>query len=559
MEQQLGGADRANPKKDGETVTFEEAITRTGFGKFNYVLMLGCAMGQFGVVFQLYVTSYLLPSVQCDFKINAQEKGLLTSISYIGVMLGSYLWGLLADTRGRKTVLVATLLLDAVCGVISSFAPSFYVFLALRFLNGFFICCPGAVIFPYVGEFFNSRNRAPAIMAVSIYLPLGLLVLPGVAWLVIPQPWSLALPWGDYGSWRMLVAVSSLPSALGCLLTAAVLPESPKYLMARGEEGSTLRVLRRMFAMNTGRDPADYQVQHIIPDDDSTESISKKSLMQQVKNMWFEQTLPLFKMPHIKRSLLFFVYEFGVFGCFNSLALWAPDIFNNMASFSLANGRPGTVCEAMAAVTFGPDEQRGNQTMEMFAQNSSDAPNVWFYNVSSRVIDSSAENAFQRNFSEAGLMDTETCEVTINPETFVNSLIISTAMVFMTIGLGVALRWIKQKPIMLTFLSIAFVSSLTINSVRNDTAVLGLVCLFFCFCATSGSVMLSAAVDLFPTNLRGMAVCLGMMMARAGVVVGSQVIAALVENNCSVVFYCQAGMILGCAILAFLLPDKNRK
>ena len=56
---------------------------------------------------------------------------------YTGMVIGSYIWGCLADTKGRKVVLIATLLMDGLVGVVSSFVQYFSIFLVFRFLNGF--------------------------------------------------------------------------------------------------------------------------------------------------------------------------------------------------------------------------------------------------------------------------------------------------------------------------------------------------------------------------------------------------------------------------------------
>jgi VNT family MFS transporter (synaptic vesicle glycoprotein 2) len=54
-----------------------------------------------------------------------------------GMVIGSYIWGCLADTKGRKLVLIATLLMDGIVGILSSFVQYFWVFLVFRFFNGF--------------------------------------------------------------------------------------------------------------------------------------------------------------------------------------------------------------------------------------------------------------------------------------------------------------------------------------------------------------------------------------------------------------------------------------
>lgn len=54
-----------------------------------------------------------------------------------GMVIGSYFWGCLADTKGRKVVLVSTLLMDGFIGIISSFVQILPVFMVCRFINGF--------------------------------------------------------------------------------------------------------------------------------------------------------------------------------------------------------------------------------------------------------------------------------------------------------------------------------------------------------------------------------------------------------------------------------------
>jgi VNT family MFS transporter (synaptic vesicle glycoprotein 2) len=58
-------------------------------------------------------------------------------ISSEGMISSSHLWGYLADTRGRKKTLVIALVLDGVCGLLSSVAHSYWLFVVLRFFNGF--------------------------------------------------------------------------------------------------------------------------------------------------------------------------------------------------------------------------------------------------------------------------------------------------------------------------------------------------------------------------------------------------------------------------------------
>jgi len=59
------------------------------------------------------------------------------NVAFLGMVIGSYFWGCLADTKGRKTVLIGALLMDGICGLLSSISQVYWLFMFLRFLNGF--------------------------------------------------------------------------------------------------------------------------------------------------------------------------------------------------------------------------------------------------------------------------------------------------------------------------------------------------------------------------------------------------------------------------------------
>lgn len=126
-----------NESHNKSHATLEAALSKTGYGKFNYaIIMLSGAI--LGCVFLETVTiNFILPVAECDLNMSNQDKGILSGVGFIGIIVSSHLWGFLADTRGRKTVIVPTLLIAFVITIISSFVKSFWVMVFLRFLNGF--------------------------------------------------------------------------------------------------------------------------------------------------------------------------------------------------------------------------------------------------------------------------------------------------------------------------------------------------------------------------------------------------------------------------------------
>lgn len=122
---------------DNTGVDYENALINAGFGKFHYYLLAICGLIYLNTAVGITIISFVLPSATCDFQMTSEDKGWLTAAPMLGMLLGSYFWGCLADTKGRKVVLIATLLLDGVCGIISSISQYYGLFMLLRFFNGF--------------------------------------------------------------------------------------------------------------------------------------------------------------------------------------------------------------------------------------------------------------------------------------------------------------------------------------------------------------------------------------------------------------------------------------
>lgn len=54
----------------------------------------------------------------------------------VGMMAGAYVWGSVADSLGRRKVLIVISFMNAVCIVASSFSQNYAIFMVFRFLNG---------------------------------------------------------------------------------------------------------------------------------------------------------------------------------------------------------------------------------------------------------------------------------------------------------------------------------------------------------------------------------------------------------------------------------------
>lgn len=81
---------------------FERAIELCDYGKFHYILLAICGLVSTSEEMDVISMSFILPSAQCDLDLNTETKGWLNSIIFIGMMVGAYFWGSIADSFGRK-------------------------------------------------------------------------------------------------------------------------------------------------------------------------------------------------------------------------------------------------------------------------------------------------------------------------------------------------------------------------------------------------------------------------------------------------------------------------
>ena len=89
--------------------------------------------------------------------------------------------------------------------------------------------------------------------------------LSGIAWLIIPQKWTINTGSGamEINSWRVFLAICSLPEFLACLALFAF-PESPRFLLLKGRREEALEVFKKIYSVNTGKNPDTYPVRNLL-------------------------------------------------------------------------------------------------------------------------------------------------------------------------------------------------------------------------------------------------------------------------------------------------------
>ena len=173
---------------------------------------------------------------------------LAQTLYFVGMVLGVFTFGVLADLYGRKTVMVPLLVGMAVTGVLTSQMPSYLTFVICRVLNAFLVIAIFESFFTYMLEFVGGTwNTVVGLGSMFVWV---------AGWL------SLALLAFLLRDWRQLVLFSSLPSLLSITMYW-VLPESPRWLLSVGRLEEAEEILRAGAEYNNIKLPADFKLRPV--------------------------------------------------------------------------------------------------------------------------------------------------------------------------------------------------------------------------------------------------------------------------------------------------------
>uniref|UniRef100_A0A8D8GS52 Synaptic vesicle glycoprotein 2B n=1 Tax=Culex pipiens TaxID=7175 RepID=A0A8D8GS52_CULPI len=341
---------------------FETAIAATGYGRFNYLLLLVAMPCCIGTVFETTTMSYVLPSAECDLRLSLVDKGTLNAVTYGGMITSAFLWGFLSDTYGRKRLLVYGFLLDATFNVLCATSQSVVAIMIFKFMGGFIICGPFAVLMAYLSEFHSLQHRSRVMMTVGIFYSIANVLLPSLAWAIIPQAgWDFTLLDGKLAihSWQIFLAVCCLPSLLSgacCMF----FPESPKFLMAKGRNEQAMAVFRTLYALNTGCSREDYPIKELVDEtaisSDETIQKDRKEVPQKAPTIsglrsFQDQMKSMFGKTHLKNSLMAYSIQFGILFGLNTFRLWVPQLFTIIQEYELdptTFASDGSLCDMLA-------------------------------------------------------------------------------------------------------------------------------------------------------------------------------------------------------------------
>ena len=176
---------------------------------------------------------FTIPGMVDEYHQTKATVSLVPFFALVGTVVGSIVWGALADIYGRK----ATILLSAVMFVGTSICgamPSLAWNVGMCFMMGAAAGGMLPVTYALLAEMMPSKHRGWSLVLVGgLGATAGYFAASGFSALLQP-----------IFSWRILWLLN-LPTGLSLVLLGALIPESAKFLLARGRREEAKRVMER--------------------------------------------------------------------------------------------------------------------------------------------------------------------------------------------------------------------------------------------------------------------------------------------------------------------------
>jgi SHS family lactate transporter-like MFS transporter len=185
--------------------------------------------------FDFFLLTFVLKDIAGEFRHSVKDVSVAITLTLAARPVGAFVFGRLADTYGRRPILMIDVGLYAALAFASAFSPNLTVLLVLRTLFGFAMGGEWGIGASLALETIPAKSRGVVSGILQEGYPMGYF-LAAIANLFLPQI-----------GWRGLLMMGAIPALLILFIRARV-PESPAWEAARahGTAGSGTSFARAM-------------------------------------------------------------------------------------------------------------------------------------------------------------------------------------------------------------------------------------------------------------------------------------------------------------------------
>lgn len=223
----------------------EPAHTETRMGQVILVSAVA-TIGGFLFGFDSGVINGTVDGLKVAFHSESIGTGFNVASMLLGCALGAALAGTMSDRFGRRTMMLVAAVFFIVSAWGSGIAQSSLEFVIYRVIGGLAVGAASVMAPAYISEVAPSKHRGRLATVQQVAIIAGLFAAAVSNYFIAKATGSALNPWlFGVTAWRWMFWIELLPAVvfLGALLA---IPESPRFLVARGKRDEAVGVLAKL-------------------------------------------------------------------------------------------------------------------------------------------------------------------------------------------------------------------------------------------------------------------------------------------------------------------------
>jgi len=276
-------------------------LDRLPLSRFHWRLLGLVAAGMFFDSFDIYIAGAVLAALIHSGESTLQLNAGFVSATFIGMMAGAWLSGLLGDRFGRRFSYQFNLGVYGFASIAAALSPNIYWLIFFRLVMGLGMGAEIVVDYGTLSEFIPASWRGRFGTILNLIINTSLFFSTFIGWLIIPH----------YG-WRWMFAIAGVGALIVWFLRKSMM-ESPRWLASRGRTTEAEEIVTRIETA-CGVTPGSPDYPHVTVDLLSRDTAPETPA----------QLADLFSRRLIKRTITGITVLIGLFTVNYAFVSWIP-------------------------------------------------------------------------------------------------------------------------------------------------------------------------------------------------------------------------------------------
>ncbi len=214
-----------------------------------FIVLISCVatLGGFLFGFDSGVINGTVDGLRQAFNSSEAALGFEVASMLLGCAIGAFVAGRLGDLLGRRSVLIISAVLFLLSALGAGAAHASWLFVAARMVGGFAVGAASVMSPAYIAEVASARYRGKLATVQQMAIISGLFAAFLSNYLLARAAGASTEPlWLGQEAWRWMFWMQAIPSLLFLVLLLTI-PESPRFLVAKGRHAQAEAVLARLY------------------------------------------------------------------------------------------------------------------------------------------------------------------------------------------------------------------------------------------------------------------------------------------------------------------------